>query len=106
MSAELADRIRGALLATDRALTSGEIAARLKAPMATVEATLDYLKTDPRLVVCEWPMTDPHFGVDRIVVAARTDPAAGDQATRSAEDRCKHVYDDILRDFLASHRCV
>jgi len=106
MSAELADRIRTALLATDRALTSGEIAARLKAPMATVEATLEDLKADPSLVVCEWPMTDPHFGVDRIVVAARVDPATGDSAPRAAENRCQHVYDDILRDFLASHRCV
>ena len=69
------------------------------------EAALETLKADPRLVVREWPMTDPHFGVDRIVVAARVEPP-GDAAVRAAEDRCQQVYDDILRDFLASHRCV
>jgi hypothetical protein len=51
-------------------------------------------------------MEDPHFGMDRIVVAARVDPAAGDAAVAAGEARCQQVYDDILRDFLASHRCV
>jgi hypothetical protein len=105
MESELAERVRTVLAASDRALSSGEVAARVKAPLPTVEAALETLKTDPRLVVREWPMTDPHFGVDRIVVAARVEPP-GDAAVRAAEDRCQQVYDDILRDFLASHRCV
>ena len=105
MDSELAERVRAVLAASDRALSSGEVAARLKAPLPTVEAALESLKTDPRLVVREWSMADPHFGVDRVVVAARVDPP-GDAAVRAAEDRCQQVYDDLLRDFLASHRCV
>jgi hypothetical protein len=49
---------------------------------------------------------DPHFGMDRLVVAARVDPAAGGAAIAASGARCQQVYDDILRDFLASHRCI
>ncbi len=106
MSSELNERVRAVLLAGDHALTSGEVAARLRVPLAGVETALEALKDDPGLVVREWPMTDPHFGVDRIVVAARVDPTAGDGAVQAADERCQRVYDDLLRDFLASHRCV
>ncbi|SRR5579883_314456 len=105
MDGELAERVRIAVAASDRALSSGEVAARLKVPLADVEAALERLQSDPRLVVREWPMTDPHFGVARVVVAARVEPA-DDAGLRAAEDRCQQVYDDLLRDFLASHRCV
>src|ERR671933_834857 len=98
MDGELAERVRTVLAASDRALSSGEVAARLKAPLPAVEAALGSLKADPGLVVREWPMADPHFGVDRVVVAARVDPP-GDAAARAAEDRCQQVYDDLLRDF-------
>ena len=40
--------------------------------------------------------------MDRLVVAARVDPAAGGAAIAASEARCQQVYDDILRDFLAS----
>ena len=51
-------------------------------------------------------MEDPHFGMERIVVATRVDPAAGADALGLAEARCQQVYEEIVRDFLASHRCV
>jgi hypothetical protein len=91
---------------SERALTSSEVAVRLRRPRPEVEAALADLRGSPEVVVCEWPMEDPHFGVDRIVVAARVDAAAGELAVAAAEARCQQVYEDILRDFLASHRCV
>ena len=106
MSEELAARARAVVLASPRALTSSEIAARLRVPRPDTEAALDALRADPALVVREWPMTDPHFGVDQMVVAAAVDPAAGAAGEQAAEARCQQVYDDLLRDFLASHRCV
>jgi hypothetical protein len=51
-------------------------------------------------------MEDPHFGMERIVVACRIVPAGDPAAIAAAEAACQQVYDDILRDFLASHRCV
>ncbi len=91
---------------SDRALLSSEIATRLRRPRAEVEEALAALHGDPTVVVRDWPMEDPHFGMARIVVAARVDPAAGDAAIAASEARCQQVYDDLLRDFLASHRCV
>ena len=106
LAADLPPLVADALRRSDRALTSSEIAARLRRPRTEVEDALEALSRDPDLVVREWPMEDPHFGMDRIVVAARVDPAAGDAAIAASERRCQQVYDDIVRDFLASHRCV
>src|SRR4051794_39137017 len=106
MSEELATRARAVGLASPKALTSSEIAVRLRVPRPDMEAALDALRADPSLVVREWPMADPHFGLDQIVVAAAVDPAAGAAGEQAAEARCQHVYDELLRDFLASHRCV
>ena len=100
------DRVKDALAASNRPLTSSEIGARLRLPRPEVEQALEALRHDPQLVVREWPMEDPHFGVDRIVVAARVEPAGDAAATTAAEAAAQQVYDNILRDFLASHRCV
>jgi hypothetical protein len=89
-----------------KALISSEIAARVRRPRNDVEAALATLQTDPRLVVRDWLIEDPHFGMPRLVVAAAVDPAGGPAAVASAEQRCQRVYEDVLRDFLASHRCV
>jgi hypothetical protein len=106
MPTELTARAADMLLASARALTSGEVAARLGRPRSEVEAALEDLRDEPRVIVREWPMEDPHFGAERIVVAARVDDAADPAAVHAAEQRCQRVYEDILRDFLASHRCV
>ena len=106
LAADLPQLVADALRRSDRALTSSEIAARLRRPRGEVEDALEALGRDPELIVRAWPMEDPHFGIDRIVVAARVDPAAGDAAIAAGEARCQQVYDDIVRDFLASHRCV
>ena len=103
MQATLADRVRDTLQSSGRPLTSSELGARLRVGRPEVEQALEALGQDPRLVVREWPMEDPHFGVDRIVVACGVDPA---EPTAAAETACQQVYEDILRDFLASHRCV
>jgi hypothetical protein len=106
LAADLPQLVADALQRSDRALTSSEIGARLRRPRTEIEEALEALSRDPQLVMREWPMEDPHFGMDRIVVAARVDPAAGDAAVAAGEARCQQVYDDIVRDFLASHRCV
>jgi hypothetical protein len=106
MEATLAERVKSALVASGRPLTSGEIGARLRLPPPDVEQALEALRHDTTLVVREWPMEDPHFGVDRIVVACRVEPAGDAAATTAAEAASQQVYDNILRDFLASHRCV
>jgi hypothetical protein len=106
MDASVADRVKSALLASGRPLTSSEIGARLRLPAPEVEDALDALRLDAQVVVREWPMEDPHFGVDRIVVACRVEPAGDAAATSAAEAASQQVYDNILRDFLASHRCV
>ena len=51
-------------------------------------------------------MEDPHFGVDRLIVACRVEPAGDAAASTAAEAAAQQVYENILRDFLASHRCV
>lgn len=106
MHSTLEDRVRDTLVASARPLTSSEIGARLRIPSTEVEQALEALRADPRLVVREWPLEDPHFGVDRIVVACRVDPAGDAAATTAAEAAAQQVFDNILRDFLASHRCV
>ncbi len=88
---------------SDRALLSSEIATRLRRPRPEVEEALAALHGDPTVIVRDWPMEDPHLGVPRIVVAARVHPGAGDAA---AEAQCQQVYEDLLRDFLVSHRCT
>jgi hypothetical protein len=105
MGADLGTAVRGVLQGSDRPLTSAEIAARVRQPRPAVEELLEALRVEPGLVVCEWPIADPHFGLDRLVVAAWVD-RADDAALRAAEQSCQRVYDDLLRDFLASHRCV
>ena len=105
MAIDLTPRLQAALPADGRALTSSELAARLRQPPAAVEAALDALRDDPALVVCEFPVADPHFGLDRVLVAARLS-TPDDAARQAATARCRHVYDELLRDFLASHRCV
>ncbi|MBX5492758.1 MAG: hypothetical protein IRZ14_16530 [Chloroflexi bacterium] len=105
MAADLMEAIRAALRASGRPLTSSELAARLRRPHAEVEAALVALGPTPELVVGEWPVGDPHFGLDRVVVATWVGEA--DEAARqTALACCRQVYDDLLRDFLASHRCV
>jgi hypothetical protein len=106
MDSTVPERVKGALVASGRPLTSSEIGARLRLPPPEVELALETLRHDAQLVVREWPMEDPHFGVDRIVVACRVDPAGDAAATSAAEAASQQVYDNILRDFLASHRCV
>ena len=106
MGTDLAERVTEVLLRSERALSSGEIAARLGRPRAEVEAALDGLRGESRLLVREWPMADPHFGADQIVVAARVEGADDPEAVQTAEERCQQVYDGLLLDFLASHRCV
>lgn len=106
MEATLPERVKDALVASGRPLTSSEIGARLRLPRPEVEEALEALRQDAHLVVREWPMEDPHFGVDRIVVACRVEPAGDVEATSAAEAASQQVYDNILRDFLASHRCV
>jgi hypothetical protein len=106
MQSTLEDRVRETLVASARPLTSSEIGARLHTPYAEVEQALAALGADPHLVVREWPMGDPHFGVDRIVVACRVEPAGDPAAATAAEAASQQVFDNILRDFLASHRCV
>lgn len=105
MAADLVEAIRAALRASGRPLTSSELAARLRQPHAEVEAALLALGATPELVVGEWPVGDPHFGLDRVVVAAWVG-AADETARQAALARCRQVYDALLRDFLASHRCV
>lgn len=105
-TSELTALVAETLRRTDTALTSSELATRLRRPRPDVEAALRDLQRAPDLVVREWPMEDPHFGMERIVVAARVDPAAGAEAWGLAEARCQQVYEEIVRDFLASHRCV
>ena len=100
------DRVKGALVATSKPLTSSEIGARLRLPRPEVEQALEALRQDPQLVVREWPMEDPHFGVDRLIVACRVEPAGDAAASTAAEAAAQQVYENILRDFLASHRCV
>ena len=105
MATELTQPVCGALAASGRALTSAELASRVRQPREAVEAVLEAARSEPRLVVCEWPVADPHFGLERILVAAWV--AEPDATARyAAEERCRQVYDEILRDFLASHRCV
>lgn len=105
MAADLEEAIRTVLRASGRPLTSSELAARLRRPHREVEAALLTLGAAPELVVGEWPVGDPHFGLDRVVVAAWVGGA--DEAARQvALARCRQVYDDLLRDFLAAHRCV
>ena len=106
VSGELADQVTRVLQRSPKPLTSSEIGARLRLPRPEVEHALEALRQDPQLVVREWPMEDPHFGVDRIVVACHVEPAGDAAATAAAEAASQQVYDDILRDFLASHRCV
>ncbi len=89
-----------------RPLTSAELAARLHLPRTDVEQALEALRDDPALVVREWPMEDPHFGMERIVVACRVVPAGDAAAATAAAAAAQQVYENILRDFLASHRCV
>ena len=105
MAAELAQSLQDALRASGRALSSGELAARLRQPRPAVEEALEALGDEPSLVVREYPVADPHFGLDRILVAAWL-ADADDVARRAAEERCQRVYDEMLREFLASHRCV
>jgi hypothetical protein len=106
MSASLQDQVRGAIAASARPLTSSEIGARLRLPRLEIEQALETLRDDPRLVVREWPMEDPHFGMERIVVASRVASAGDPLAATAAEAAAQQVYDNIVRDFLASHRCV
>ena len=106
MQSTLEDRVKDALVASNRPLTSSEIGARLRLPRPQVEQALETLRHDPRLVVREWPMEDPHFGVDRLIVACRVEPAGDAAASTAAEAAAQQVYENILRDFLASHRCV
>ena len=106
MDTALPERVKGALVASSRPLTSSEIGARLRLSRPDVEEALEALQHDAQFVVREWPMEDPHFGVDRIVVACRVGPAGDAAATSAAEAASQQVYDNILRDFLASHRCV
>ena len=104
--ADLTTLIADVVTRSPTALISSEIAARLRRPRPDVEAGLAQLEGDPRLVVRDWPIEDPHFGVPRFVIAARVDPAGGPTALTAAERQCQQVYEDVLRDFLASHRCV
>ena len=106
MQTDLAESVREIVLATQRAVTSSEIAARLRRPRPEIEGALETMQQAADLVVRDWSMDDPHFAVERIVVAARIDPAGGDAAVGAAEARCQQVYDDLVRDLLASHRCV
>ena len=106
MSSSLADQVRAAIDASPRPLTSSEIGARLRLPRLEVEQALEALRDEPRLVIREWPMEDPHFGMERIVVACRVEPTGDPQAAPAAEAAAQQVYDNIVRDFLASHRCV
>ena len=106
METTLPERVKDALVTSSRPLTSSEIGARLRLPRADVEEALDALRQDAQLVVREWPMEDPHFGIDRIVVACRVEQTGDAVATSDAEAASQQVYDNILRDFLASHRCV
>ena len=106
MQTTLAERVKDAVQATGQPLTSSEIGARLRVARPEVEEALGLLQHDTQLVVREWPIDDPHFGVDRIVVACRVDPANAATAAQAAESACQRVYESILRDFLASHRCV
>jgi hypothetical protein len=106
MQSTIANQVRDALLGSARPLTSSEIGARLRLPRLQVEQALEALRDDPALVVREWPMEDPHFGMERIVVACRVAPTGDPGATTAAESAAQQVYDNILRDFLASHRCV
>ena len=105
MSTDLAQSLQEALRTGGRALSSAELAVRLRRPRPEVEDALEALRGERALVVREWPIADPHFGMDRILVAAWV-ADADDAALRAAEERCQRVYDDLLRDFLASHRCV
>ncbi len=106
MQSTVEDRVRDTVVASARPLTSTEIGARLRLPRPEVEEALEALRVDPRLVVRDWPMEDPHFAVDRIVVACRVEPAGDAAATTAAEAAAQQVFENILRDFLASHRCV
>ena len=106
MQSTVEARIKDAVVASPRPLTSSEIGTRLRLPRVEVEQALEALRADPRLVVRDWPMEDPHFGVDRIVVACRVEPAGDAAVTTAAEAAAQQVFDNILRDFLASHRCV
>lgn len=106
MQGTLAERVKATLQTSGRPLTSSEIGARLRVTRSEVEAVLETLDRDPQLMLREWPMEDPHFGVDRIVVACRVDPASEGSAALAAESACQQVYESIVRDFLASHRCV
>ncbi len=100
------DQVREAVLRSAGPLTSSEIAARVRRGRTEVEAALELAQRDPAIVVRDWPMEDPHFGVDRIVVACRAEPAGDPGAVLAAETACQRAYESILRDFLASHRCV
>jgi hypothetical protein len=106
MQSTVEDQVKSALVASARPLTSSEVGARLGLSRPAVEQALEALHADPELVVREWPMEDPHFGMERIVVACRIVPAGDPAAIAAAEAACQQVYDYILRDFLASHRCV
>jgi hypothetical protein len=106
MATELDERVRDVLVANKRALSSSEIAARLRRPRQEIEETLAALAPTSELVVREFTVADPHFGMERVVVATAVDAKDADTGGQAADARCQRVFDELLRDFLASHRCV
>lgn len=109
----MAERVVGMLQArrppAALAMELGALVSRSRdgAAASDLDACLSLLEAEKTIAIEHHPAPDVHLeGCDLRVVALVTHDEPAEQAARSAHAAAEAVWDDWLRQFLATHRCT